>query len=41
VHGRHIVAERAGHWIQFDDPELVIATIRDVWSRGFIGLRSA
>jgi pimeloyl-ACP methyl ester carboxylesterase len=27
-HGRHIVAERAGHWIQFDDPELVIATIR-------------
>jgi pimeloyl-ACP methyl ester carboxylesterase len=44
-HGRHIVAERAGHWIQFDDPELVIATIRDVWrdggNRGVIGLRSA
>jgi pimeloyl-ACP methyl ester carboxylesterase len=29
--GRHVIAERAGHWIQFDDPELVIAAIRDVW----------
>jgi pimeloyl-ACP methyl ester carboxylesterase len=29
--GRHVIAKRTGHWIQLDDPELVIATIRDVW----------
>jgi pimeloyl-ACP methyl ester carboxylesterase len=29
--GRHVIAEKAGHWIQLDDPELVITTIRDVW----------
>lgn len=28
--GRHLVAERAGHWIQLDDPELVVTTVRDV-----------
>jgi pimeloyl-ACP methyl ester carboxylesterase len=30
--GRHIIAKNAGHWIQLDDPELVVTTIRDVWS---------
>jgi pimeloyl-ACP methyl ester carboxylesterase len=30
--GRHVIAERTGHWIQFDDPEFVITTIRDVWN---------
>lgn len=29
--GRHVIAGKAGHWIQLDDPEFVIATIRDVW----------
>jgi len=29
--GRHVIAEGAGHWIQFDDPAFVVATIRDVW----------
>lgn len=29
--GRHSIAEKAGHWIQLDDPEFVITTIRDVW----------
>ena len=28
--GRHIVARRSGHWIQFDEPELVIGSIKDV-----------
>jgi pimeloyl-ACP methyl ester carboxylesterase len=32
--GRHIIAEKAGHWIQLDDPEFVITTIRDVWNVG-------
>lgn len=27
--GRHVIAE-IGHWIQFDEPELVVTTIRDV-----------
>jgi pimeloyl-ACP methyl ester carboxylesterase len=29
--GRHVIAKRTGHWIQLDDPELVITAIRDVW----------
>jgi pimeloyl-ACP methyl ester carboxylesterase len=29
--GRHVIARNAGHWIQLDAPELVIAAIRDVW----------
>jgi pimeloyl-ACP methyl ester carboxylesterase len=31
--GRHLVATRSGHWIQFDEPELVVATIHDVVDR--------
>jgi len=31
--GRHIVAARSGHWIQFDEPELVVQTIRDIVDR--------
>jgi pimeloyl-ACP methyl ester carboxylesterase len=27
---RHVVAASSGHWIQFDQPDLVVATIRDV-----------
>jgi pimeloyl-ACP methyl ester carboxylesterase len=27
---RHVVASRSGHWIQFDEPELVVETIRDL-----------
>jgi pimeloyl-ACP methyl ester carboxylesterase len=29
--GRHVIAEKTGHWIQLDDPAFVITTIRDVW----------
>jgi pimeloyl-ACP methyl ester carboxylesterase len=28
--GRHIVAERSGHWIPLDRPDVVVAAIRDV-----------
>ncbi len=28
--GRVIVAKRSGHYIQFDEPELVVSAIRDV-----------
>lgn len=27
--GRHVVAGRSGHWIQFDQPDLVVEVIRD------------
>lgn len=27
---RHIVAARSGHWIQFDEPELVVAAVRQL-----------
>ena len=26
--GRHLVAERSGHWIQFDEPELIVSVVR-------------
>jgi pimeloyl-ACP methyl ester carboxylesterase len=28
--GRHLVAENSGHWVQFDDPALVVEAIRSV-----------
>jgi pimeloyl-ACP methyl ester carboxylesterase len=31
--GRHATAGKAGHWIQFDDPELVVTTIRGLVDR--------
>jgi pimeloyl-ACP methyl ester carboxylesterase len=30
VNGRHVVAVRSAHWIQFDEPELVVAAVRDL-----------
>lgn len=30
---RHIVATNSGHWIQFDEPALVIAAVRDIVER--------
>jgi pimeloyl-ACP methyl ester carboxylesterase len=27
---RHIVAARSAHWIQFDEPELIVAAVRDL-----------
>jgi len=31
--GRHIVATNSGHWIQFDEPDLVVTAIRDMVER--------
>jgi pimeloyl-ACP methyl ester carboxylesterase len=31
--GRHVVAKASGHWIQLDEPDVVIAAIRDVVDR--------
>jgi pimeloyl-ACP methyl ester carboxylesterase len=28
--GRHVVATRSTHWVQFDEPELVVAVVRDL-----------
>jgi pimeloyl-ACP methyl ester carboxylesterase len=32
-HGRHIIAAKSGHWIQLDEPELVVHAIREVIER--------
>jgi pimeloyl-ACP methyl ester carboxylesterase len=32
--GRHIVAERSAHWIQFDQPELVVEAVRTLVESG-------
>jgi len=29
-HGRHVIARTSGHWIQFDDPDLVVSIVREV-----------
>jgi pimeloyl-ACP methyl ester carboxylesterase len=33
VGGRHVLAARSGHWIQFDEPELVVAAVRELVER--------
>jgi pimeloyl-ACP methyl ester carboxylesterase len=31
--GRHVIAARSTHWVQFDEPELIIEAIRDLVQR--------
>jgi pimeloyl-ACP methyl ester carboxylesterase len=33
-HGVHIVAERSGHWVQFDEPELIVRVIKQLTGVG-------
>ncbi|HET8547039.1 MAG TPA: alpha/beta hydrolase, partial [Bryobacteraceae bacterium] len=37
--GRHIIAERGGHWVHLDAPEIVVAAVRDMFHsyRGVCG----
>ena len=28
--GRHVIAARSAHWVQFDEPELVVAVVREL-----------
>jgi pimeloyl-ACP methyl ester carboxylesterase len=28
--GKHIIAEKSGHWIQFDEPELIVDAVRQM-----------
>jgi pimeloyl-ACP methyl ester carboxylesterase len=30
IHGRHVVAARSAHWVQFDQPELVVQVVREL-----------
>ena len=30
IHGRHVVAARSAHWVQFDEPELVVDVVREL-----------
>jgi len=30
LQGRHLVAAKSGHWIQFDEPALVVTAVREV-----------
>jgi pimeloyl-ACP methyl ester carboxylesterase len=32
-HGRHVIAARSSHWIQFDEPELVTAAVQELVDR--------
>jgi len=31
--GRHVVAAKSGHWVQFDEPDLIVATVREMVDR--------
>lgn len=31
--GRHVIATRSGHWIQFDEPELIVRVVRELVDR--------
>lgn len=31
--GRHVIAARSGHWILFDEPELIVSAVRDLVGR--------
>lgn len=37
--GRHVVAARSAHWIQFDEPELVVALVRELVERRADGVK--
>jgi pimeloyl-ACP methyl ester carboxylesterase len=30
AHGRHVVAARSAHWVQFDEPELIVEVVREL-----------
>ena len=30
LHGRHVVAARSGHWILFDQPDLIVSVVREL-----------
>jgi pimeloyl-ACP methyl ester carboxylesterase len=29
-HGRHVVAAQSGHWVQFDEPQLVVESVQEI-----------
>ena len=30
IGGRHVTAARSGHWVQFDEPELIVSVVREI-----------
>ena len=34
VAGRHVIATRSAHWIQFDEPELIVTAVRELIESG-------
>jgi pimeloyl-ACP methyl ester carboxylesterase len=33
THGRHVIAARSTHWVQFDQPELIVSLVRELVER--------
>jgi len=33
THGRHVIAARSTHWVQFDEPELIVGLVRELVER--------
>jgi hypothetical protein len=38
--GRHLTAARSTHWVQFDEPELIVSVVKDLCQRFELGLGS-
>ena len=36
ANGRHVIAARSAHWVQFDEPELIVALVRELVGRDSI-----
>jgi pimeloyl-ACP methyl ester carboxylesterase len=32
-HGRHVIARRSTHWVQFDEPELIVGLVKELVER--------
>jgi hypothetical protein len=28
--GRHVIAARSAHWVQFDEPDLLVSIVREI-----------
>jgi pimeloyl-ACP methyl ester carboxylesterase len=37
VAGRHVIATRSAHWIQFDEPELIVSAVRELTESARMG----
>jgi pimeloyl-ACP methyl ester carboxylesterase len=35
-HGKHIIANKSAHWVQFDEPELIVEAVREMATNSYL-----